>query len=108
GCSCRSSAAIPATTGAAKLVPLRLYTPAGVAVLATGMEHPGDETSGLRRPSALGPVLEYQQRVPAAFTAPTDRMLSASAGATSVGSPPREAVSLPTATTTRTPRRAAA
>ena len=46
-----------------------------------------DDTSGLVRPSYEGPVPEYEQRAPAVVTLPTARMLSASEGAVSVGSP---------------------
>src|SRR5690606_2945702 len=77
GFTCSILATTPATSGLAKDVPaLERYSPG----VATYTIDPGAETSGLIRPSAVGPKELNDARVESGRTAPTAITESPSAG----------------------------
>ena len=79
GKACVSPAASPATSGAEKEVPFEI--PTVPSRNPTSVDPPIATTSGLIRLSKLGPMELKEDKVPTAFTEPTVKMESASAGA---------------------------
>ena len=73
-------AAMPAMSGQAKLVPLP-YCMLPSLGFTIQLPSPTAHTSGFTRPSLLGPLEEKAAIFPSLLTAPTQRILSASAGA---------------------------
>ena len=100
----RTRAATPAVKGQEKDVPDHTLYPVGTLALAVYTLTPIAITSGLMRPSAVGPYELNDARIPPEFTAPAVRTLSPSAGAISVfGWPARATASFPAEFTTMIP-----
>ena len=104
GCNCLTHAAKPAIIGEEKEVPdARVKLP---LLPATKLFTPMATTLGFMRPSAVGPNELKLAMTSKLFTAPTDKMLSASAGVMSIFHS-LSAPSLPMELHTKMPLRAA-
>src|SRR5437773_548933 len=81
GCADNTSAADPPMSGQEKDVPLARPKEVVLRSVARKSETPRATTSGLMRPSAVGPQELKDAMFPLTSTAPTVRMFFASAGA---------------------------